>query len=316
MNTTATAPAPAAGVQPPLTLRSTLTTLVRREFWEHPGLWRAPLIIAALLVGTIVIGAIPAGHHVDIHMDNWDGVMSEERRAQAFAVSQVAPLAPLYLIMALVLSFYLLDSLYAERRDRSILFWKSLPVSDGLTVLSKFLVALVVVPVGVLVLGTVCHLLLFLAWQVGVATAGFPPVLTWHTGLWFRVEGLMIGSLVLGMLWYAPMAAALLLVSAWVRKNPVAWATLAPIVAIAVEWKFGTHYLARLLYYRTFGIWAVLGTGHGERLEHGVRLDAVLGDISFGRAFANIDLWLGVLVAVALLYATVRIRRYRDDTAG
>jgi ABC-2 type transport system permease protein len=310
------APGSELTVQQRLKFSTTLATLVRREFWEHPALWRAPLIIAALLVGTFIIGATMGGRHVDVHVEGWDGNLTAERQAQAFAVSQVAPMFPLYLIMLLVLTFYLLDCLYAERRDRSILFWKSLPVSDGLTVLSKFLVAVVVVPLAVLVLAAVCHALLFLVWQLGVATGHLPDVLTWSTVLWFKVEAVMLGSLLLGALWYAPVAAAFLVVSAWVRRSPIMWVTLAPIVAMVVEWKFGTHYVANFLYYRTFGIWEILGMGHGARLEHGMTLDATLGDLNFGAAFASLNLWLGALAAGALLYAAVRVRRYRDDTAG
>jgi ABC-2 type transport system permease protein len=318
MNSTATNPTASRelSVQQPLKLTTTLVTLVRRELWEHPALWRAPLIIAALLVATIVLGATMGGRHIGVHVEGWDGGMGPERQLQAFAVSQVAPMFPLYLIMLLVLTFYLLDSLYAERKDRSILFWKSLPVSDGLTVLSKFLVAVVVVPLGVLVLAAVCHVLLFLAWQLGVATGRLPAVLTWNTVMWLKVEGVMLACFVLGALWYAPVAASFLLVSAWARRSPIMWVTLAPIVAIVVEWKFGTHYVANFLYYRTFDIWGVLGTGHVERLEHGGSLEAALGDLDFAAAFTNLDLWLGVLATAALLYATVRVRRYRDDTSG
>ncbi len=317
MNSTTanTAPRSDLTVQQPLKLSTTLATLVRREFWEHPALWRAPLIIAALLVGTFIIGATMGGRHVGVHADGWDGNLSAERQAQAFAVSQVAPMFPLYIIMLLVLTFYLLDCLYAERKDRSILFWKSLPVSDGLTVLSKFLVAVVVVPLGVLVLAAVCHVLLFLVWQLGVATGRLPDVLTWSTLMWFKVEGVMLASLLLGALWYAPVAATFLLVSAWARRSPIMWVTLAPIVAMVLEWKIGTHYVATFLYYRTFGIWEILGaSAHGERLESGARLEAVLGDLNFAAAFTNLNLWLGVLATAALLYATVRVRRYRDDT--
>ena len=317
MNTTAEAtPRSELTMQPPLKLSTTLATLVRRELWEHPALWRAPLIIAALLVGTFVIGATMGGRHVGMHVEGWDGDLSPERQAQAFAVSQVAPMFPLYLIMVLVLTFYLLDCLYAERRDRTILFWKSLPVSDGLTVLSKFLVAVVVVPLGVLVLAAACHVLLFLVWQLGVATHRLPHVLTWSTVLWFKVEAAMVGSLLLAALWYAPVAAAFLVVSAWARRSPIMWVTLAPIVAMVVEWRFGTHYVANFLYYRSFGIWEILGMGHGARLERGLTLDAALGDLNFAGAFGSLNLWLGVLAAAALLYAAVRVRRYRDDTAG
>ena len=87
--------------------------------------------------------------------------------------------------------------------------------------------------------------------------------------LWFKVEAVMLASLLLGALWYAPVAASFLVVSAWARRSPIMWVTLAPIVAMVVEWKIGTHYVANFLYYRTFGIWEILGMGHSERLEHG-----------------------------------------------
>ncbi len=319
MNSTTANPAAASALTvQPLTHAATLRTLVRREFWEHPALWRAPLIIAALLLGAFIVSAIPGGRHVGVHVEGWDGGLTPERQLQAFAISQVAPMFPLYLIMLLVLTFYLLDCLYAERKDRSILFWKSLPVSDGLTVLSKFLVAVVVVPAGVLLLAAVCHVVLFLVWKAGVLTGHLPNVLVWNTGMWFRVEAVMVGCLLLGALWYAPVAAAFLLVSAWAKRSPIMWVTLAPIVAMVVEWKFGTHYVGRFLYYRSFGIWEILGMGHGsglESAESGVTV-RVLGDLNFASAFTNLNLWLGVLAAAALLYATARLRRYRDDTAG
>jgi ABC-2 type transport system permease protein len=221
---------------------------------------------------------------------------------------------PLYLIMLLVLTFYLLDCLYAERKDRSILFWKSMPVSDGLTVLSKLFVALVVVPLGVLVLAAACHVLLFVLYKVGVAAGRAPPILTRHTWLWIKIEWTMFLCFVLGALWYAPVAAAFLLVSAWARRSPIMWVTLAPLVAMLVEWRLGTHYIAHFLSYRTSGIWDVLGMGHGDRLGHGRSLDDSLADLNFLGAFTNLNWWLGVLATAAMVYATVRIRRYRDDT--
>ena len=318
MNTTTADAVPRsdASVQPPLKFSTTLATLVRREFWEHPVLWRAPLIIAALMVGSLLLAALTTGRHFGIHVNGWSGQLSAERQLEIFAGSSVGAMLSLFLIMMLVLTFYLLDCLYAERKDRSILFWKSLPVSDGLTVLSKFLVAVIVVPLGVLVLAVACQLLLFGVWQVGVATGRFPAVFTWNTLMWFKVQGVTLACFVLAALWYAPIAASFLLVSAWARRSPVMWATLAPLVALVVEGMFGIHYLARFLSYRTFGIWQALYSGNGADLDHGDKLSDALAGLNSAGAFTNIDLWLGVAATAAILYATVRLRRYRDDTAG
>ena len=92
-------------VQRPLTLRTTLATLVRREFWEHPVLWRAPLIIAALMVGSLLLAALTSGRHFGIHVNGWSGQLSAERQLEIFAGSSVGAMLSLFLIMMLVLTF-------------------------------------------------------------------------------------------------------------------------------------------------------------------------------------------------------------------
>ena len=310
---------PAAATTPrrPLTLSSTLGTLVRRELWEHPVLWRAPLICAGLFVGGIALATLKGASYVHIDNEAWNGAMTPEHRAEAFAASQLISTVALGLITAVVLTFYLIDCLYAERKDRSILFWKSMPVSDGLTVLSKLLVALIVVPLGVLALAAVCQGLLFLLWQVIVAQGHAPPGIGWNMLLWLKMEGVLLLCLVLGALWYAPLAAAFLLLSAWIRRNPVVWATLIPFVPLIVEKvTFNTHHVLDFFSYRTTGIWRVLATGHGVNFDNGGTVNEAIADLNFAGAFTSLNLWLGVLAAAGLIYATVRVRRYRDDTGG
>jgi ABC-2 type transport system permease protein len=121
------------------------------------------------------------------------------------------------------------------------------------------------------------------------------------------------------MLWYAPLAALLLLVSAWARKNVFLWTTLPPVIAIIMERiAFGTRYTKHLLQYRTWGIWDALGVNPTppEGVGHGrvVSLADLFDDIAMGKAFLNIDLWLGLAVAAVFIIVAVRIRRYRDDT--
>jgi ABC-2 type transport system permease protein len=303
--TTAAAPVAVSGN---IGTGTTLVTLVRREFWEHTALWRVPLIAAVLLA----LCAVPA--HVGIDADDWAGV--EQNRVAIFTATQLL-CVPLYLVMLIVLTFYLLDCLYAERKDRSILFWKSLPVSDGLTVLSKFLVAVAVVPLGVFVLGLLSHLAFVAIWQLRVAAGHAPALISWDTLAWLRTTLVFFLCLVLGALWYAPVAAALLLVSAWARRAPMMWATLPLIFAPILERiAFGTHYLGSFLRYRTNGIWQLLAQGGPPMVSghHARGVDTLLSTLNFGRAFTSVDLWLGVAAAAALLYVTIRVRRYRDDT--
>jgi ABC-2 type transport system permease protein len=288
--------------------RATLVTLIRREFWEHAALWRAPLIAAVLLA----LCAIPA--HVGI--DARDLADVQHNRVAIFTATQLLAV-PLYLVMLIVLTFYVLDCLYAERKDRSILFWKSLPVSDGLTVLSKFLVAVAVVPLGVFALGLLTQLAFVAIWELRVAAGNAPALITWDTLAWIRTALVFFLCVLLGALWYAPGVAALLLVSAWARRAPMMWATLPLILAPILERiAFGTHYLGSFLRYRTVGIWHTLSQGGPPMVEgHQARgMDTLLTTLNFGRAFTSVDLWLGVVAAAVLLYVTIRIRRYRDDT--
>jgi len=307
-------PAAITPVQLPLT--RVFGTLIRRELWEHRSLWITPLIVAALMTLT----AFP------IHLGNLDPeansakFFTPENRLGWFTLMIWAQTLPQYLIMSIVASFYLMDCLYAERKDRSILFWKSLPVSDATTVLSKLLVGLVVLPLGVYLLAMVSGVLFQVIWSARVAAGSLPDVAVgWNTLAWLKVQGLMLFAVVVSILWFAPLAAILILVSAWVRKNVFLWTSLPPVIAIIVERiAFGTHHISRLLEYRTWGIWNALGVNPTppEGVGHGrvVSLADLFDNVEMGKAFLNIDLWLGLAVAAALVFAAIRIRRYRDDT--
>ena len=289
-----------------------LTTLVRREFWEHRALWIAPLCLAAL----IAVSAFWVHVSFDSHDAAWIGPDPGKTHVALFTIAQWALSMPLYIAMSFVLFFYALDCLYAERRDRSILFWKSMPVSDGMTVLSKALTGLVMVPLGVFLLALVTGIVFSLLFGVRVAAGAAPPVLSWDMLEWLRGQGAMLLLLVLALLWYAPAVAALMLLSAWSRRNPFMW-LIVPALAPLLEYMIlRTHYIWSFYRYRRFGIWDALGIAHTDIItKHGVHpFGNLLGELNWRAGFLNVDLWLGVVVAVALLYAAARIRRYRDDT--
>jgi ABC-2 type transport system permease protein len=285
----------------------TILTLARRELWEHRSLWIAPLVVEGLLALCLLFG------HADFGEGGAHGLLTPRQRVALFTIVQWVLAQPLFLVTSICVGFYLLDCLYAERKDRSILFWKSLPVSDGLTVASKFLVAAVIVPLGVLALALVSDLVFsaILAMRV-------PGVLSWDTLEWLRTALVLLLTVLLGALWYAPIAAALLLLSAWARRSPILWASLIPVVAPIVERVgLGTHYLWDFERYRAFGIWYQLQLGHAHvfgSFKDLPPVGVVLNTFNIRGAFTDIDLWLGVIAAVAMAYAAARIRRYRDDT--
>ena len=189
----------------------------------------------------------------------------------------------------------------------------ALLVSDELTVGSKLLVATVLVPLGALLLTTVGGLLFdaVLAWRI-------PGALSWSTYEWLRTEVVLLLTVTLAVLWYAPIGAALLLLSAWARRSPVLWATLVAVMAPLVERiGLGTHYIWSFEQYRTNGVWHKLWLGHENVFGNFQNLRPVgtaLELFNIRAAFTDVDLWLGVIAAVAMAYAAARVRRYRDDT--
>ncbi|HLY51453.1 MAG TPA: hypothetical protein VKQ31_00455 [Steroidobacteraceae bacterium] len=279
-----------------------IVMLARRELWEHRSLWIAPLVVEGLLAISLLIGRI--------NMELPD--LSAQNRVAIFTILQWALAQPLFLVTSIVVMFYLLDCLYAERRDRSILFWKSLPVSDAMTVGAKFLVAAAVVPLGTVLLAAAFGLLF-----AGILALRVPGSLSWSTLEWLRTELVLLLEVSLGVLWYSPLAAALLLFSAWIRRNPILWASLVPVVAPVIERvALGTQYIYRFETYRINGIWHKLALGPNlwGNAHELPPVGIVLERFNIRSALTDVDLWMGVIAAAAMVYAAIRVRRYRDDT--
>ncbi len=130
-----------------------LMALIKREYWENKGAFRTtPLIIGGIYIVVFLMGIFTFGY-----FDNEFHTLKEALRAliehtdtsqRAFGVEMGLMFNSFFfsLVLAFVVFFYLLGSLYDDRKDRSILWWKSLPTSDTLTLASKLLSAMFVVP--------------------------------------------------------------------------------------------------------------------------------------------------------------------------
>ena len=275
-------------------------TLVRRELWEHGSLVWAPLAMALTII-VVSLVSVMVKTSVDIDLGE-DRPLPElfgdvEKQRGIFSLVMAGLVLPQLLVGFVVVFFYLLDGLFTERRDRSILFWKSLPVSDAKTVLSKLFVALVAVPLWSWALSLVVGLVVFgvLATQVsGTPAAGLG---TWHGGTWLTVQAAMLGKMAVAALWYLPVAGWLLLASVLAKRAPFLWATLPFLVlSLAERIALGSNVVGAMVAQRLFGF----------REEVSLMSEFPL--------LASPALWIGVAVGAALVYAAIRVRRRSDDS--
>jgi ABC-2 type transport system permease protein len=205
---------------------------------------------------------------------------------------------------SVVVLVYLLDCLFAERKDRSILFWKSLPVSDAETVFSKLFLAMVLVPLGVMLLALLMQPLLGLVMYVRFEELREHMTLGITAG-WLSGLGRLLTSWLFGVLWYLPFAAYLMLASVLAKRAPLVYAAMPPLVLIIGEsLMFEGAYVRGFLAERFmfFGQSLQLLLDYDDKPGYGLEV------------FLSPQLWIGVAVGAGMLYTVIRLRRYRDDT--
>jgi len=274
---------------------------LQREFWEHRSIYIAPLAAASLFLFGFMISLI--------HLPSRMRAAGIDPMQHDF-IAQSENLAAL-LIMGttlIVAIFYCLDALHGERRDRSILFWKSLPVSDLTTVLSKASIPIVILPLLTFAVTIALWMLMILLSNAvllasGMSTATAPP----HFSFFQLSLGLLYHLMVVHGLFYAPFYGWLLLVSAWARRAAFLWATL-PLFAIGIVERiaFNTSYFASMLGYR-------LGGGEEDSGSKATGLAvAFMPHFTSGHLLFNPSLWTGLAVTAIFLAAAIRLRRNRE----
>jgi len=277
---------------------------VRRELWENRSIYLAPLSVAALILVGFLIGTI--------------SLPAKIRGASALSfMGQHNVIAQPYLTAAGVMMmttfavgvFYSLDALYGERRDRSILFWKSLPVSDLTTVLSKAITAVVILPLVTFAITAMMQWIMLLVSSAVLLGNGLSAAPMWtHASLFEKWLMLLFHFVTAHGLWYAPIYGWLLLVSAWARRAPFLWAGL-PLLSVAVaekiafnSWHFGTMVATRMV---------GGGGGSDDFMTSYLSMDPLM-HFSPGAFLMSPGLWIGLAAAAAFVAAAVRLRRYLD----
>jgi len=273
---------------------------VRRELWEYRSIYIAPLVVAGVFLVGFMISLIhlPTRMRAALALDPMQqhAMIEKPYMTVAFLVMGIAFVVGL---------FYSLEALHGERRERSILFWKSLPVSDLTTVLSKFSIPVVVLPLVSFTITVATQWIMLMLSSLVLMGSGLSVTTLWaQVGLGQKSMVLLYHLITVHALWYAPIYGWMLLVSGWARRAPFLWAAV-PLVAIGILEKvaFNTSYFVRLLQYRVAGPETFAMAARGDDAM------SAMAPVDLGKFFSAPGLWLGLLVAAAFLAGAVRLRR-------
>jgi ABC-2 type transport system permease protein len=334
MNATALS-TPAADARP---ATHTFRLLLRREFWENRGgfFW-APVIAGGIAVLFGILGAITGaismrGDDVDFDLRgdvppdfimHFFGTVADLNLIGGIGLSLV--------VMVFVLFFYCLGALYDERKDRSVLFWKSLPVSDTQTVMAKVAWAVVLSPLVSVAIGILIGVCMWLISALMFAASGQPAAMSGFTHSHpFSILLDMLTGMSVYPLWALPTIGWLMLCSAWARSKPFLWAVLIPVLAGAIISWMDTlpgidiphdkvWYILGLrgLLSIVPGTWLANEQVFGameqpEDIDGPAHVLDILGSAS-PQAFATPDLWIGAGLGAAMIYGAIRLRRWRDE---
>jgi ABC-2 type transport system permease protein len=279
---------------------------VRRELWENRSIYMAPLIAA----GVVLFGYGMTAFNLPQLRRNALALEPARMRAAIELPYDAAAMMIMFTVF-IVGIFYCLDALHGERRDRSILFWKSLPVSDLTSVLSKAFVPLVILPVVTFVIVFATQLIMLLLSTAVLLPSGLAGT-TWQLLPWPRLLSILAYGLVTSVLWEAPVYAWLLLVSSWARRATFLWAVLPWLAISAIEkLAFDTTYFIRMLVHRLTG-----GFEEGFVVVHypqGTHVPVIdrLTEFEPVKFLTSPGFWIGLVIAALFLIATIRLRRSR-----
>jgi ABC-2 type transport system permease protein len=289
---------------------NTTLWLVRREFWENRAIWMIPAVIGGCMVLIALFGRID--------------LMEIPTQMPSRAVGGgflLAVGATFFVVLSIYSTWYLLDCLYADRKDRSVLFWKSMPISDTTTVMSKLATALIVIPAVYFAAADLTTLMM--AFIISVRASASIGGALWHADLWLQLQVLWLYVIVTSALWYLPIAAYLLVVSAWAKRAVMLWSILPPLALLLAErWFLGTHEIAsqigeRLLGYPQLAFhddsgcctWVTTVVDNDT-----IRTPAnIWGFFNVGGFMSSPETWIGAAVGAALIVCAIQLRTRRTE---
>lgn len=261
---------------------------VRRELWENRSIYVAPLAGAAVYLFAFAISLMMRKTHpVLMPYDVAAGLM---------------------MVIALVVGvFYSLEALHGERRDRSILFWKSLPVSDVTTVLSKASIPLLILPLLTVGITVAMQLIILLLSSAVLAGRGMGVSAYWaQVSLLQMSLGLFYHLFTVHVLLHAPFYCWFLLVSAWARRAAFLWAFLPPLaIGVVEKIAFNTSYFANMLLSQLSGGSEAMPMAGQMPIDPGMQFTP-------GHFLLSPGLWIGLAIGAAFLAGAVWLRHRRE----
>ncbi|HEV2576268.1 MAG TPA: ABC transporter permease [Acidobacteriaceae bacterium] len=269
---------------------------IRRELWENRSIYIAPLAAA----GLAILGTLFGSFHGTGNLLSPDAMQQQNIIATQCGFTALLIMGVTFVVAI----FYCLDAIYGERRDRSIFFWKSLPVSDTVTVLSKATIPLLIIPLVTFAITVVTQCVILGVDAATLAAHGRSLSVIRQLPLLQMQAGLLYHLIAVHSLWYAPIFAWLLLVSAWAPRVPLLWAFLPPLaIAIIEKIAFNTAHFINFLKSRIGG--QPSGMSFGTEMGHHA------ASLNPGHFLASPGLWGGLIVAALFLAAAIQLRRYR-----
>ncbi len=314
-----------------------LIALVKREFWENKGAFRTtPLVIGGIYIVVTLMFIITFSH-----FDNEFQSLKEltrfltqtdvALRSEIIYGVTVAVFPGLFtLALGFVVFFYLLGSLYDDRKDRSILFWKSLPASDTLTMGSKLLAAMVVAPLIFWVVYVLTQVVIWLIFSVVVLSLGENPwTLFLSLGSPFKAWSMVLLSYLAQSIWALPLYGWLMLVSSFAPRIPLLFAVLPPVVIAVLQiWiEFLQTFTLKKNLFGVIGEWfansplILSADNHGDdklSVSLGIPLTDTFGHEAtvtniFGRLFST-HMLIGLAVAAVFLGTALWLRRRATES--
>jgi ABC-2 type transport system permease protein len=275
---------------------------VRREFWENRYIYVAPVAVASVFLLGFAISIFHLW--VEMHAAPWlDPMQQRELFGQPYEFAE-----DLIMGAALIVGlFYSVDALYGERRERSILFWKSLPVSDLTTVLSKAAIPIVVLPLLAFAITVLTQWMMLMISSAALLGGGLSVSMLWsRVGISQRWLMLLFHFLCIHGLWQSPIYGWLLLISGWARRMPILWAVLPPLaIGVAEKVAFNTTHFGYLIGNR------FTGGSEGAAIMKGGRTMNTIMPLAPFHFLISPGLWIGLALTAAFIATAVRVRHYR-----